>query len=773
MPELTASVKRSFFVSSDSGYAVFSAKVSDSDFDWEESMITLTGEIADLKVGESYEFSGQLTEHPRYGKQFKVVDYQSVLPNDNDGLVDFLSSDLFPGIGRTTAEKVVDSLGSKTIELLTSDDSQLQTLSLTKKQLATLKKGLLENQEKTSAFSQTGKYGLSQSLIERLFDEYGLMFTTMLAENPYQFIGQVEGFTFDSAEQVARVDNFQDEKAQIQGAIVYALLSDQQENGGTYLTETQLFAAVAALLHSDPGFFDKEISENLQLLKTKKRIVLIDDRISLVESYNLEKAVVKDLKRLISFPEAKDKQPLAAKTDAALDKDQLAAVKSVFQNRITILTGGPGTGKTTVIKEVIHQWHAAASKSQENDEEDHKKTVLLAAPTGRAAARITEVTGKEAVTIHRLLGATADGYFDFDESNQLQAGLIVVDEMSMVDLALFQHFLCAVPNHCTLLLVGDKDQLASVGAGQILNDLILSEKFATIQLQTNHRQTKGSGIDLLSQDMKQGIVNPAMFQNSKDVSFFALEEYQLDRGINRILSAAMRLGIKKEDLQIITPTNRLVDLLNQLARPFLIDSDGQVDLSADFLPGDRVMQQENDPEKGVNNGDIGYVTAAHLQGPVRSRFLSVDFLGSLVTYKENEIKQLRLSYASTVHKSQGSEFKNVIFVLTSTFNNFVTRNLVYTGVTRAEKSLIMIGSQAAFTDAINNPTPMRQTNLVSLLGGKKALVAQKETNIEAEPAAPTAAPRLFTLSKQLIDSGRIDPMIGMADITPRDFLKND
>ncbi|MDN6967464.1 ATP-dependent RecD-like DNA helicase [Oenococcus sp. UCMA 17063] len=766
MAQLVASIKRSFFKNSGNNYAVFLAKVSNDDFDWEETEITLTGEIADLKVGESYEFSGQLTVHPKYGKQFNVSDYQSVLPDDNDGLIDFLSSDLFEGVGRKTAEKIVDNFGGESLDTIVNAPDQVKALGLKKKQIENMRAVLLSNKEKTKAIAQSSQYGLNQSLIERLFDQFGSDFTNLLSENPYQLIGQVDGFTFQDAEQIARFNNLNNQKDQIEGAIIFSLLTAAQESGDTYLNKDQIIIAVSKLLESGPGFFDQEILTEIESLQSGSQLIISENRISLSEYYRLEESVIDDLKRISKNTQRSFTGKLKLSSKSLLDDKQKKAVESVFKNQITILTGGPGTGKTTVIKTVIQQWERSADNANsEKNFNQTKKLVLLAAPTGRAAARITEVTGRQAVTIHHLLGATSDGYFDFDENNQLQSGLIVIDEMSMVDLQLFQHFLRAVPNGCRLLLVGDKDQLPSVGAGQILTDLILSDEFKTIELQINHRQTKGSGIDLLSQDLKRGIVDQKMFENGNDISFFSLEEYQLEKGISRILAAAMRFGIKKEDLQIITPTNRLVELLNQLARPYLIDRDIQIDdLSTAFLAGDRVMQQENNPEKSVNNGDIGYVLAAHLTGPLRSRFLSVDFFGNTVMYKENEINQLRLSYASTVHKAQGSEFRNVIFVLTSTFNNFVTRNLVYTGVTRAEKSLILIGSQKAFTDAINNPTPLRQTNLVKLLNGVDnplALTSKKEAD-----KSPN-----YVLSKELIENGQIDPMIGMSGIKPSDFIK--
>ncbi|MFT8324657.1 ATP-dependent RecD-like DNA helicase [Oenococcus sicerae] len=766
MAQLTASIRRSFFKNSENDYAVLLAKVADNDFDWNEAEITVTGAVASLKIGESYEFSGQVTDHPKYGKQFKVFDYQSVLPDDSEGIIDFLSSELFEKIGRKTAEKIVDSFGQQALSVIEDDPDQLKGIGLKKNQIENLKKGVLDNKEKSSAIAQTSQYGLSQSVIEHLFDAFGLNFTNLLLENPYQFIGQIDNFTFDDAQQVARVNNFDNQTDQIDGAIIFSLIKNAAEAGNTYITKKQLIESVSEFLQSDPGFFDTEIAQETDHLAESKRIIVANDRITLKENYELELSVLNDLKRLRQGQLSLKKKSISL-VDSVLDADQKKAVESVFRNQITILTGGPGTGKTTVIKTIISQWEKDVDQAENADKfKQTKNLILLAAPTGRAATRITEVTGRDAVTIHHLLGASSDGYFDFDQSNQLQAGLIVIDEMSMVDLGLFQHFLAAVPSGCRLLFVGDKDQLPSVGAGQILTDLILSDQFATIELQINHRQTKGSGIDILSQDLKQGIVDPKMFQNGNDISFFKLEEYQLARGISKILSAAIRFGIKKEDLQIITPTNRLVDLLNHLARPYLIDDDRQIDdQSPDFLAGDRVMQQENNAEKSVNNGDIGYVVTAHLDGPIRSRFLSVDFFGSTVTYKENEIKQLRLSYASTVHKAQGSEFKNVIFVLTSSFNHFVTRNLVYTGVTRAEKSLILIGSQTAFTEAINNPTPIRQTNLVKLLTGKDQPVikmASEEVTQDGDQQ----------LTNSLVDSGQIDPMIGMADIKPTDFIKS-
>lgn len=777
MFSLKATVKKLFFKNSSNSYAVFSSRPLDNDFDWTDDKIVLTGQIASLKVGSSYDFKGQLTDHPKYGPQFKVEDFQEVIPDDEDALSEYLSSDKFPGIGKKTAEKLVERFGTKLFDLIADDPKVLNDSGLSKKQISTLSEVIVGDKNRVKAVSQAASFGFNTSMSDSLFDLYGLDFIKMVKDNPYRFIGSIDSYSYPIACQAASLIGFQNLDLQIKGAIKSVLITSEQNEGNTFLTEKQLITRTGLLLDGEADFFSEDIKKSISDMSAKKQVQVQDDRISLKKSFLAEESVANDLFRLSHSAKEKVSFDSRAIEGSGLDANQQQAVVSVFKNKITVLTGGPGTGKTTVISTVIDQWKKSRIRLKDDDDfELDLKKIFLAAPTGRAATRITEVTGHSALTIHRMLGANSDGLFEHDQDDPLDCGLVVIDEMSMVDIELFQHLLKALPDQCHLLLVGDRDQLASVGAGQVLTDLINSDLFPVIELNINHRQTKGSGIDLLSKNLKQGLVDPKMFQPGKDVSFFPLRESQTNIVISKVLGAALRIGIKKEDLQIISPTNRMVDLLNRAARPFLIENDQMADSPVfpdHFLIGDRVMQQENNQEKGVNNGDIGYVTAFY-EGKYESDLVvEVDFSGMLVSYKGKESNQLRLSYASTVHKAQGSEFKNVIFVLTSTLNNFVTRNLLYTGVTRAEKSLILIGNEEAFRQVINNPAPPRQTNLIFMLTGdqNKNFSKEKYSSKKASALGKKNKTVNNVLTKSLIDNLTIDPMIGMEGIKPSDFSK--
>ncbi len=784
MSHLKAIIKRKIYKNISNDYAIFSAHFLDGDFKWNKNDITITGDIIDVKIGSTYQFKGTLFAHPKYGMQFNSKEYKFLVPEDRLSLIQYFSSNEFPGIGQKTAAKLVDNFGKNIFSIIKDKPSLFLKMGLKKRQLNTLKKVITKDIDKQKTLLLAKEYGIGNEIFQRLYEQFGPNFINDIKRNPFCFIGLINGYTFHLAELISYKIHFSDENLRFDGAIISCLNDDNKNNGNTYILKGDLRNKILNLLGSQFNkFFADLLDRRLNFLLKNKKIFILNKRISLFKNFQLERSVSNNLIRILKNKTLKIKYDKNYLEKSFLDRIQKKAIISAFKNKISILTGGPGTGKTTIIKILIKLLEEKFIS---------KNSVLLAAPTGRAAARITEITGHKAMTIHRMLGADENGFFSFNDKHQLQADLIVIDEISMVDLNLFEHLLEAVPNKCHLLLVGDNDQLSSVGQGQVLLDLINSGLFNVTKLENNYRQDKGSDISIVSQDMKVGAVNRRMFERGRDISFFSMNKEQMAETIKKVLMYAIQAGIPKENIQIIAPTNRLVNTINYLARPFLIKNKNNIfkdklislEKIDHFLVGDRVMQQKNDSEKGINNGDIGYITQIKENKILKTKKVEANFFGRPVLYKDKEANQLCLGYASTVHKAQGSEFQVIIFVLMSSLGGFVTRNLIYTGITRAERSLVLLGNKKAFIQAINNPTPLRKTNINYFLyedyqknkkffSEKKNAVTldkikkDKQKTINLKGRKDSSGQKVLT--SFLIKNKIIDPLIGMKGIKPSDF----
>ncbi|CAK1227771.1 ATP-dependent RecD-like DNA helicase [Fructobacillus tropaeoli] len=747
--QITGTLQNVIFSANDSYFKILSVTVNETDLeDWDEEEIIVTGTFASVKPGSTYAFFGQLVTHPKYGQQFQAARYENQMPADEKGLVAFFASGDFPGVGKKTAEKIVDHLGQDAIDLILADSSVLTGL-VKPKVAADLAEKLQENLGLEKLFLLGHQIGLSADVAGRLFDHYGEEAQEVLQKTPYRLVYEFDGLPFKKVDAIAKQAGFPDDHPdRIQAGVYAGILNACYSAGHTYLTVDQALAAAQSTLQSNSSSMQTAIDQALGALVSQERLIYEDGNYSPTDLKGAEVLVSSKVKSLLKAKSAVQTTPDLVDTtfvvpeNLDLDEVQRAAVEAALTNQVFVLTGGPGTGKTTVTKTLVATWEALVrhqAQSQGRDKEWAKQNrVRLASPTGRAAKRMTEITGYEATTIHRLLGITDGDDAEFDADNPISGGLLIIDEASMLDISLAESLFAALPKDMHIVLVGDADQLPSVGPGNVLYDLIQSQVVPHVALERIYRQGKGSSISALAQSINAGILPKDFEENQSDRSTFLTTADQVPRAVSQVLQAAVKKGFTADQVQVLAPMYKTpagVLALNQIAQDlFNPVKPGQKTLQQGetiFRLGDKVLQLENDSERDIYNGDMGQVIAIHYKKEpgVAADSLVVDFDGQEVWYTSKTLNQLTLAYATTIHKAQGNEFKLVILVLTGQFKIMLNQNLVYTAITRAKESLVMVGDYSAYEYAATHPVPVRQTFLQELLvdqqNGRRATRAKQ------------------------------------------------
>ncbi|MBS3787658.1 ATP-dependent RecD-like DNA helicase [Candidatus Bipolaricaulota bacterium] len=685
----------------------------------EKDVVTAVGKTPEVYEGQDLLLEGGWTRHERYGRQFRIEKCKIDPPTTEKGVKRYLASGLIKGIGEKYAEKIVDKFGEDTLEVIENDPENLLEISgIGDKKLEKIRESWKKQRQVKDVMVALKRHDISTAYGLKIYENYGAQASTVVEENPYRLSREIDGIGFKVADRIARKVGMKPEDSRrIKAGLTYTL--EQASNDGhIYLPRKKLLEKSREFLEIPPDLIKEKI-ENMTstggLIEESNDGEKGTSRIYLPALYFMEEEVAEKLVALDRFGDGAriaDEDRINELIDgyqitSGIDynPEQREAIKAALQEKVTVVTGGPGTGKTTIVTGIIALM------------EDLGWEVILAAPTGRAAKRLEEMTGREAKTIHRTLGFKPPDEFEYNSENKLSTDAIIVDELSMVDLRLIDHLIQATPEGTNLVLVGDADQLPSVGPGDVMGDIIDSGAVGVVKLNQIYRQSGRSDIVTNAHRINEGEF-PQIDGNHSD--FLFVEEEVPRRASEKIIKLVAE-EIPGEwdmepmkDVQVLAPMYKGecgVDQLNTALQNELNPGD---DLGfgskEDFRIGDKVMQTENNYEKEVFNGDIGRIVGADRSD---SR-VEVDFPDyGIISYEKNEISALDLAYAITIHKSQGSEYDAVIIPLLNQHYVMLKRNLLYTAVTRSRELVILVGSKKALGMAVNNDRESRRFTTLS------------------------------------------------------------
>ena len=770
----SGTVERIIFENPNNFFRILLLDIEDTDAEFDDFEIIVTGTMADIMEGQEYTFWGTLVQHPKYGEQLKVTRYERAKPTSK-GLVKYFASDHFKGIGVKTAQKIVDLYGDNTIDQILADPGRLVTINgLSSANREAFVSKLRQNYGTEMLLSKLAEYGIPNKLALQIQDTYKEETLEIVQKYPYQLVEDIQGIGFKIADQLAQQLGIEsDAPERFRAGLVHTLFSQSMETGDTYIEARDLLSHTIDLLENarqvelDPSL----VADELAHLIEEDKIQNVETKIFENSLYFAEEGIRSNLIRILE----KGKQETfdAPKLESIIeqveqdlgicyDHIQKKAICDAINHKVFILTGGPGTGKTTVINGIIATYAALHKLDLAKKQE---LPILLAAPTGRAARRMNELTGLPSATIHRHLGMTGDDDISHLD-DYLDADFIIVDEFSMVDTWLANQLLSNISSNSKILIVGDADQLPSVSPGQVLADLLKIPLLPQTKLTKIYRQGEDSTIVTLASQIQQGLL-PADFTEKKaDRSYFEASGEYIPDMIKKIVAAAIRSGIPAQDVQVLAPMYRGpagIDQINQLMQDLINPSEkDQLVFEApdcQYRQGDKVIHLVNDAESNVFNGDLGYITDL-LPGKYtdsKQDELTINFDGNEIIYPRSEWYKIRLAYAMSIHKSQGSEFPVVILPITRSSHRMLQRNLVYTAITRAKSKLILLGEKAAFDYAAKNTGTARKTYLVERFAD---LEAPQELSYTPVDRLEKAVENYVLTEENFL---KIDPLIGLTE----------
>lgn len=715
METLIGRVKHYMFHNEENGYSIAKLNIDD------QQDVTIVGYFPVLGEDFDYEFTGEWVNHPSYGQQLKITSYKRMSSQSKSGVISYLSSSFFHGIGPKTAEKIVDTFGSDAIQKILDDKKILKEIGLSAVRIEKLYQQLKEHQINEHILVELYSYDLTMKLAMKLIKKYQIATLEKLKENPYRLIDEIEGIGFIKADEIAQklgIDPHDDRR--IKASIQYALQQIAYQNGDCYLTFEELQKITSDVLKETP-----DIKPMLELLVKDKKVIVEEDRYYLYSIYIQEIEVAAKLLSLSKTAPDFDIEYARTLLDMVeIERNmtytdaQKEAILTSLQSSVSIITGGPGTGKTTIIDGLLEVYRIYHQLNYKNPQIYEK--IGLMAPTGRAAKRMSDLLDLESKTIHRHLGYNYDGMFGYDEHNQLPYELIIIDEASMIDLGLSHKLFQAIKDKCQVVIVGDVDQLPSVGAGQFLSDLIDSSVLPTVRLEQIHRQAKDSKIIRLAQLVNEQNLSQHDLISDQDVTLYKAHPNQIMHVMKEQIKGALKEGYRLyEDIQVLAPMYKGdlgIDLLNQtLQETFNQNYKDQITYGdKTYRIGDKVIQLSNDPERLIMNGDLGVVKDIRYNASDQP-YLVVSFDQHDVTYEKSDLDDLNLAYAMSIHKSQGSEYPIVIIPMVRNFMHMLKKELIYTAITRAKKYLIILGDMHLLIYAANHLSEKRKTTLAKRL----------------------------------------------------------
>ena len=708
MERLRCVVERLTYVNEDNGYTVLKARVKNY-----KDLVTVVGKLASVHVGSVLTVMGEWKLDRKFGRQFAASQWEESLPASVLGIEKYLGSGMIKGVGPKYARRIVEKFGAETLTVIEdTPDRLIEVDGIGGKRVAMIKKAWADQKEVKNIMIFLQGHDVSSTHAVKIYKHYGNDSIAVVKENPYKLADDIWGVGFKTADQIAQKMGFDRESYYRCRSGIFYILNEFSSDGHCYAPREALVEKAAEMLEIDA----EKISTAMdQMLNDKDLVCEPPDMIYLMPLFFSEKGAAHRLRTIMNTPRRAaevDIEVSIADAERAsrikYDDIQRDAIRTASQSKVMVLTGGPGTGKTTCTKGILSAFRARGLR------------ILLAAPTGRAAKRLSETTRMEAKTIHRLLESKPPDGYARNAEHPLEGDVLIVDEASMIDVVLFYNLLKAVPDEMTVVIVGDADQLPSVGPGNVLRDVIASEAAPVVRLTRIYRQARASQIV-----MNAHRINSGGFPNlntGKNSDFFFIEENDTEKIPDLICDlCARRLpGYYKVDpiqgVQVLTPMQRGetgAANLNALLQGALNPSEEYLYRGgAQYRRGDKVMQIKNNYEKSVMNGDVGIVTAVDQE----ERELTVAFDGEKTTYDISELDELVLAYATTVHKAQGSEYPVVVMPFTTQHYMMLQKNLLYTGVTRAKKVFVLVGTKKAVGCAVsNNKVTERNTLLAERL----------------------------------------------------------
>ncbi|MEH7178868.1 SF1B family DNA helicase RecD2 [Neobacillus vireti] len=767
-------------------YTVLRIRVEETNHEYEDKEAVITGYFPKIHEHETYIFFGEFKDHPKFGMQFQTKHFRKDIPQTKQGVAAYLSSELFKGIGKKTAENIVETLGENAITKILNQPSLLDSVpKLPPDKAKMLYDTLMEHQGLEQVMVALNQYGFGPQLSMRMYQTYKDETLDIIQKNPYKLVEDIEGIGFGRADELGyQLGISGNHPDRIKAACLYTLENESMQTGHVYVHVEDLLVQVKNLLEENKRdqieFTD--ISTEILKLEEEGKLVGEEKRVYLPSLYFAEKGLVTSINKILKQTEYNEQFPesefllalgnLEERLKVQYAPTQREAIQTALMSPMLILTGGPGTGKTTVIKGIVELYaelHGCSLEPKDYDKKGEPFPFLLAAPTGRAAKRMSESTGLPAVTIHRLLGFNGMEEFDQSEASPLEGKILIVDETSMLDIWLANQLFKALPDTIQVILVGDEDQLPSVGPGQVLKDLLRSEVVPTVRLTDIYRQAEGSSIIELAHDIKKGYLPPNVTMKQPDRSFIKCSTAQIPQVIEKVALNAKGKGYSARDIQVLAPMYRGpagIDRLNVLLQEiFNPNPDGTrkelIFGEVKYRIGDKVLQLVNQPESNVFNGDIGEIISIIYakENTEKQDMVYISFEGNEVEYSRQDLNQITHAYCCSVHKSQGSEFPIVILPITRSYYRMLRRNLIYTAITRSKQSLILCGEEEALRMGIERADEQsRQTTLSLKL---QEMISVENSNEEHEDELTLSA------EEKLM---QVHPMIGMENITPYDFL---